>query len=80
MRILNNKGEFGSSNRDGFDYDGITDIPILFGETSEEDYYKPIFVKSSHKGNYKYYESKGDIEKRLSVNQYLRRIHHIYII
>ena len=80
VRILNNKGKFGSSNRDGFHYDGITDIPILFGETSEEDYYKPIFVKSSHKGNYKYYESKGDIEKRLSVNQYLRRIHHIYII
>ena len=74
VRILNNKGKFGSSNRDGFDYDGITDIPILFGETSEEDYYKPIFVKSSHKGNYKYYESNGDKEKILSVKQYLNKI------
>ena len=30
---------------------------------SEEDYYKPILVKSSFKGNYKYYESRGDKEK-----------------
>ena len=50
------------------------DIPILFNETSKEDYYKPIFVKSSHKGNYKHYESNGDIEKRLSVYQYLNKI------
>ena len=63
VRILNNKEKYGPGNRD--DYDGITDIPILFGQTSEEDYYKPIFVKSSHKGNYKYYESNGDIEKKI---------------
>ena len=63
VRILNNKEKYGPGNRDDFDYDGITDIPILFGQTSEEDYYKPIFVKSSHKGNYKHYESNGDIEK-----------------
>ena len=74
VRILNNKEKYGPGNRDDFDYDGITDIPILFGQTSEEDYYKPIFVKSSHKGNYKYYESNGDIEKRLSVKQYLSKI------
>ena len=60
--ILNNKEKYGPCNRDDFDYDGITDIPILFGQTSEEDYYKPIFVKSSHKGNYKYYKSNGDKE------------------
>ena len=65
VRILNNKEKYGPGNRDDFDYDGITDIPILFGQTSEEDYYKPIFVKSSHKGNYKYYESNGDIEKKI---------------
>ena len=49
VRILNNKEKYGPSNRDNFDYDEITDIPILFGQTSEDDYYKPIFVKSSHK-------------------------------
>ena len=74
MRILNNKEKFGPDNHDDFDYDGITDIPILFDQTSEEDYYKPIFVKSSHKGNYKYYESNGDKEKILSVKQYLNEI------
>ena len=71
VRILN-KEKYGPGNRDDFDYNGITDIPISFGETSKEDYYKPIFVKSSHKGNYKH-ESNGDIEKTL-VNQYLDKI------
>ena len=74
MRIFNNKEKYGPGNHDDFDYDGITDIPILFGQTSEEDYYKPIFIKSSHKGNYEYYESNGDKEKKLSVKQYLNKI------
>ena len=74
VRIFDNKEKYGPGNRDDFDYNGITDIPILFGETSEEDYYKPIFVKSSHKGNYKYFESNGDKEKILSVKQYLNKI------
>ena len=43
-------------------------------EASEEDYYKPILVKSSFNGNYKYYESRGDKEKELSVKQYLNMI------
>ena len=51
----------------------------LFDEVSEKDYYKPILVKSSFKGNYKYYESRGDKEKRLSVKQYLNKITpHLY--
>ena len=45
----------------------------MFDKVSEEDYYKPILVKSSFKGNYKYYESRGDKEKR-SANQYLNKI------
>ena len=73
VRIFDNKEKYGPCNRDNFDYDGITDIPILFGQTSEEDYYKPIFVKSSHKGNYKH-ESKRDIEQKLSVKQDLNKI------
>ena len=51
VRILNNKEKYGPGNRDDFDYNGITDIPILFGETSEQHYYKPIFVKKSNKSN-----------------------------
>ena len=46
------------------------DIPILFNETSKEDYYKPIFIKKYHKGNY----SNRDIETKLSVYQYLNNI------
>ena len=45
LRILNNKDKYGPGNRDDFNYDGITDIPILFSQTREEDYCKPIFVK-----------------------------------
>ena len=46
----------------------------MFDEASEEHYFKPVFVKSSQKGNYKYYERSGDIEKKLSVKQYLKKI------
>ena len=51
----------------------------MFDEASEKGYYKPILVKSSFKGNYKYYESRGDKEKRLSVRQYLSKTTtHLY--
>ena len=57
--------------------DGIRDIGNLFDEFSQEDYFKPILIKSSFKGNYKYYESRGD--KQLSVKQYLNKItQHLY--
>ena len=79
VRILNNKEKYGLYDRDDFDYYGIRDIENLFDKVSEEDYYKPILVKSSFKGNYKYYESRGDKEKRLSVKQYLNKITpHLY--
>ena len=46
---------------------------------SEEDYYKPMLVKNSFRDNYKYYECRGDKEKRLPVNQYLNKITpHLY--
>ena len=35
VRILNNKEKYGPGNCDNFDYNGITDIPILFCQTSE---------------------------------------------
>ena len=38
------------------------------------DYYKPILVEISFKNNYKYYESRGDKDKKLSVKQYLYEI------
>ena len=79
VRILNDKEEHSLYDRDDFDYYGIRDIENLFDEASEEDYYKPILVKSSFNGNYKYYESRGDKEKILSVKQYLNKItSHLY--
>ena len=79
LRILNDKEKHAPYDRDDHDYYGIRDIEHLFDKVSEEDYYKPILVKSSFKGNYKYYENRGDKEKRLSVRQYLNKITpHLY--
>ena len=74
VTILNDKKIHGPHDRDDLDYYGILDIEILLRKISEEDCYIPILVKSSFKDNYKYYESKGDKEKRLSVKQYLTKI------
>ena len=38
----------------------------LFDKINEEDYYKPILVKCSFKGKYKYHESRGDRKKIIS--------------
>ena len=74
LRIIHNKEEHGSNERDDFDHFGIRDIENLFDKVNKEGYYKPILVKSSFNGNYKYYESRGDKEKKLSVKQYLNMI------
>ena len=65
VRILNDKEKHSPHDCHGLDYYEIRDIETLFDEASEVDYYKAIFVNSSHKGNYKYYESNGDIEKKI---------------
>ena len=38
---------------------------------NNEDYYKPILIKSYFNESYKYYESRGDKDKKLSIEQYL---------
>ena len=79
MKTFHRQKKNSAYDGDDFDYSGIRDIENLFDEVSEEDYYKPILVKSSFKGNYKYCESRGDKEKRLSVKQYLNKITpHLY--
>ena len=85
VRVLNHKEKEKKKKRkdkekhcpydsNDLDYYGIRDTENLFDEVSEEDYYKPILVKSFFKDHYKYYESKGDKEKRLSVRQCLNKI------
>ena len=56
------------------DYHGIRDIENLFHADNNEDYYKPILVKSSFNESYKYYESRGDKDKKLSIEQYFDAI------
>ena len=59
VRVLDKKEKYSPNGRDDFDYYGIRDIENLFDEASEEDYCKPILVKSLFKGNCKYYEAEG---------------------
>ena len=61
---LNKKEKYRYHDRDDLDYHGIRDIENLFDADNNEDYYKPILVKSSFKENYKYYESRGDKDKK----------------
>ena len=52
---------------------GLRDIENVF-DNIDDDYYKPILVKSSLNESYKYYESRGDKDKKLSIEQYLKMI------
>ena len=59
VRILNDKEKHSHYYCDDLDYYGITDIKVLLGEISEEDYYKPILVASSFKKNYNIMKAEG---------------------
>ena len=76
VNTLNKKEIYQYHDRDDLDYYWIRDIENLFGNVDVDDdsYYKPILVKSSFKNNYKYYESRRDKNKKLSVKQYLYKI------
>ena len=74
VKTLDKKEKYKYHDRDDLDYYGIRDIENLFDNDNDNDdnYYKPILVESSFKNNYKYYESRGDKDKKLSVKQYLQ--------
>ena len=61
---------------DDEEYKGIRDLEYLLEEINEndEDCYKPKLVKSSFDEGYKKYESIGDKDKTLSIEQYLNTI------
>ena len=71
---LNKKEKYRYHDRDDLDYHGIRDIEKFFDADNNEDYYKPILVKSSFTENYEYYESRGDKDKKISIEQYLDMI------
>ena len=58
VKTLNKKEKCQHYDRDDLDYYGINNIENLFGNVDDDDYYKPILIKSSFKDNYKYYESR----------------------
>ena len=72
VKTLDKKEKYQYQDRDDLDYYGITDIEDFLDNF--DDFYKPILIKSSFKNNYKYYESRGDKDKKLSVKQYLYMI------
>ena len=55
---------------DGLDYKGMRQIENLFNEINE-DYYRPIKTKGAFNDNYMEYESRGDKDKNLSIEDYL---------
>ena len=59
---------------DDVEYKGIKDIEGLFDLSIDEDYYKPIIVKSAFDNNCIMYESRGDKDKILTVNEYFDMI------
>ena len=61
---LVNNDKYKHNEHDDLDYYGIRDIENLFDGYNDDDYYKPILAKSSFNENYKYYESRGDKEKK----------------
>ena len=42
----------------------IKELENLFGDVDNDDYYKPVLVRSSFKKNYEYYENRGGKEKK----------------
>ena len=72
VRALNKKEKY--KYHDDLDYHGIRDIENLLDNVNDNNYYKPILVKSSFKDNYKYYESWGDKDKKISLTRYLHMI------
>ena len=70
---LNKKEKHRYHYLDDLDYHGLTDIENAF-DNIDDDYYKPILVKSSFNESYKYYESRGDKDKKISIEQYLKMI------
>ena len=50
------------------------DIGHLFNEITEENYYEPIEIKSAFDDNYIEYESRGDNDDNLSLDEYLNII------
>ena len=76
INTFDKKDQYKHSNHEDLDYFRIRELENLFGDIDNDDnYYKPVLVRSSFKNSYKYYESRGDKgQKKLSIKQYLYMI------
>ena len=74
VRNLDKKEIYRCHDRHDLDYHGTRDIENLFDSANDDICYKPILVKKSFNENYKYYKSRGDKQKKLSIEQYLDMI------
>ena len=76
VNTLDKKEKYKHTDHDDLDYFGIRELENLFtnDDDNDDNYYKPVSVKISFKNNYKYYESRGDKDKKLSVKQCLYMI------
>ena len=71
---LNKKGKYRYHDRDDLDYHGIRNTENVFDNIDDNDYYKQILINSSFDENYKFYETKDNKDKKLSIEQYLDMI------
>ena len=67
---MNRLEKYKDNDNDDLYYKGKNDIENLFEEINE-DYYKPIKNKSAFEDNCIEYESRGDKDKNLSLENYL---------
>ena len=75
VNTLNKKEKNKYNKFDDLNYFGMKELENLFGDTDNNDnYYKPVLVKTSFKDCYKYYQSRGDRDKNLSAKQHLYMI------
>ena len=58
-------------DNDNSECKGTRSVRNLFDLSINEDYYKPIITNSAFNNNYIQYESKGNNDKILTVNEYL---------
>ena len=69
VNTFDKKEEYKHSDHDDLDYFGIRELEKLFDDIDivDDNYYKPVIVRSSFKGNYEYYEIRGDKDKKLLI-------------
>ena len=57
-----------------YQYNITRDISHLFNEITKEDYYEPLEIKSTLEGSYLQYESRGDSDDNLLLEEYINII------